>query len=203
MEVPQRRTQKERREGTIRKLLDAGKETLIEVGYSGASVQRVCERADVSQGALFRHFPTREAFMVAVGNDIGLAALKRYQKRFAAMRSTQGDAEAAIRLLRDACRSKENQALYELMLAARTNEALRKELEPAARAYEQAILGLARVLLPDIAAALGDSFDVLVTTVIATFDGEALQRCVLEQPKLEAARLDLLVAILTSFVRSR
>ena len=59
IEVARRRTQQERREGTIRKLLDAAAETLIEVGYSEASVQRICARAEVSQGALFRHFASR------------------------------------------------------------------------------------------------------------------------------------------------
>ena len=39
-------TQEERREATIRKLLDAATEALIEVGYAGASVQEVCARAE-------------------------------------------------------------------------------------------------------------------------------------------------------------
>ncbi len=66
-----RRTQEERRETTIRKLLDAATEALIEDGYAAASVQNVCDRAGLSQGALFRHFATREELMVAVGHDVG------------------------------------------------------------------------------------------------------------------------------------
>ena len=99
-----RRTQKERREGTIRKLLDAATETLIDVGYAEASVQQICDRADVSQGALFRHFATREELMVAVGADVGARILHQFRRKFAAAKKRESDVEAALRLVREACR---------------------------------------------------------------------------------------------------
>ncbi|HEX8953487.1 MAG TPA: helix-turn-helix domain-containing protein, partial [Polyangia bacterium] len=64
-----RRTQGERKESTMRKLVDAATEAIIDVGYAEASVQEVCTRAGVSTGGLFRHFASREALMVAVGED--------------------------------------------------------------------------------------------------------------------------------------
>jgi AcrR family transcriptional regulator len=191
---PKRRTQKERREGTIRKLIDAATRTLIEVGYAEASVQRICARADLSQGALFRHFATREALMVAVGEDVGERILERYRKKFLSVPTDEAAVAAAVRLVRDACRSRLNQAWYELSIAARTNENLRKHLEPVARRYYEDITTAARELLPDLAAKMGSSFDVLVTTVIAVFDGEAVERFAIVQPELEEARLALLVA---------
>jgi AcrR family transcriptional regulator len=199
-----RRTQKERREGTIRRLLDAATETLIDVGYAEASVQRICARAELSQGALFRHFATREALMVAVGEDVGAQLLDRYRKKFVALPrpvdGRQNDVAAAMRLVRDACRSRLNQAWYELAVAARTNDTLRKALEPVARRYHADIARLARELLPDLAASLGDSFDGLVGTIIAVFDGEVLHRMVAKNPEVEDARLEMLagaVALLT------
>ena len=99
-EATVRRSQQERREGTIRKLLDAATETLIEVGYAEASVQRICERAELSQGALFRHFATREALMVAVGEDVGAELLTAYRKRFLALPPGDNDVGVAIRLQR-------------------------------------------------------------------------------------------------------
>ncbi|HEU0030316.1 MAG TPA: helix-turn-helix domain-containing protein [Kofleriaceae bacterium] len=204
MPVPQRRTQRERREGTIRKLLDAATDTLIERGYAEASVQRICERAEVSQGALFRHFASREALMVAVAEDIADQLLARYRRKFLALdRADRADLEAALRLVREACRSQLNQAWYELAMAARTNANLRKALEPMAERYFDAIARLARELLPELAAALGDTFDVLVGTVLAVFDGEVGQRYVIRQPKLEEARIDLLVGAVTSLVAQR
>ncbi|MEO7093698.1 MAG: helix-turn-helix domain-containing protein, partial [Polyangiales bacterium] len=113
-----RRTQQERREGTIRKLLDAATSMLIEVGWAEASVQRICARGEVSQGALFRHFPSREALMVAVAEDVGHQLLVRYRVEFEALGDQREDVVAAMRLVREACRSRLNQAWYELRMAA-------------------------------------------------------------------------------------
>lgn len=196
-----RRTQQERREATIGKLLDAATETLIEVGHAEASVQRICARAGLSQGALFRHFPTREALMVAVGEHVGAQILARFRKKFATLAERDEDIGAAIALVRDACRSRLNQAWYELSMAARTNPNIRKGIEPVARRYFEDITALARELLPGLAARFGAGFDVLVTSVIALFDGEAVHRYLLREPAIENARLELLVAAMNQLAR--
>lgn len=192
MIVAKRRTQRERREGTIRKLLDAATETLVEAGYAETSVQRICDRAEVSQGALFRHFATREELMVAVGADLGARILESYRKKFVTLAKRERDLEAALRLVRDACRSRLNQAWYELEIASRTNETLRKALEPVARRYFEDITRLARELLPELALALGPTFDLVVTSIIALFDGETTHRFLVKDPGLEDARLAML-----------
>ena len=202
MTTEKRRTQKERREGTIRKLLDAATEALIEVGYAEASVQRIAVRAELSQGAIFRHFATREALMVAVGEDVGEKLLARYRRKFLAVPKDEANVATAVRLVREACRSRLNQAWYELSMAARTNPNLKKHLEPVARRYYQDIAKAARELLPELSAQTGDTFDVLVGTVIAVFDGEAIERFALEQPELEERRLALLVAAVEGIARA-
>jgi hypothetical protein len=101
---------------------------------------------------------------------------------------------AAIRLVREACRSRLNVAWYELAMAARTSESLQKGLEPAMRRYYEHIAAAARELLPEFSAQMGDSFEVLLRTVIAVFDGEAVERFALKQPAIEEARFELLVA---------
>jgi AcrR family transcriptional regulator len=190
-----RRTQESRREATIRKLLDAGAEVLIELGYAEASVQRVCDRAGVSHGALFRHFPTREAFMVAVADDVGAKLLARYRREFEKLRTTEEPLALALRLVRDACRSRDNQAWYELGMAARTTPSLREALQPIATRYHQSIVALARELLPDVALAMGDRFPALVELVIAFFDGESVHRFVLDTSPTDEQRMELLVAV--------
>ena len=50
----QRRTQQQRRDGTIGALLDATVTCLAERGYAATSTAAVCAEAGVSQGALFR-----------------------------------------------------------------------------------------------------------------------------------------------------
>jgi AcrR family transcriptional regulator len=197
MAAKRRRTQEERREGTIRKLLDAATHVLIEQGYAEASVQRICARAGVSQGALFRHFPTREALLVAVGEDVGQKLLQRHRREFEKLDARTLDAQVAssMRLVREACRSRLNQAWYELAGAARTHDSLRAALEPTAARYHAAIDATARELLPDLAASLGDLFPVLVDTILAIFDGEVMHRWVVKKPAIEDRRLELLAGL--------
>jgi AcrR family transcriptional regulator len=200
---PRRRTQQERREGTIRKLLDAATDALVEVGYASASVQVICERAEVSQGALFRHFDTREALMVAVGQDVGRQTLVRYRREFEALRDQEDPLALALRLVRDRCRSRLNQAWYELAMAARTSPGLRKALRPVAEAYYEDIERLARELLPDLASSMGERFGSLVEMIIAMFDGEMVRRFVVASPAGERARLELLDSLAGALVRRR
>jgi AcrR family transcriptional regulator len=197
--APARRTQRERREEMVRRLLDAATDTLIDVGYAEASVQRICDAAGVSQGALFRHFASREALLVAVGADVGDRILDRYRSELAAARRA-GDLTAVLRLVRDACRSRLNQAWYELELAARTSENLRLALEPVSRRYVADIAGLAREILPAVAAALGPRFDVVVTSTIMMFDGETTRRFLVRDPAAEEARLALLARGIAALV---
>ncbi len=190
-----RRTQVERREGTIRKLVDAATDALIDVGYAEASVQEVCKRAGVSTGGLFRHFPTREALMVAVGEDVGHKLLLRYRREFQALRGEREPLELALRLVRTSCRSRLNQAWYELAMAARTNRRLHQALGPLAARYYADIAALAYELLPELAQSLGDYFPALVSTIIAVFDGEVLHRFVRKDAAGEEARLQLLLGV--------
>ncbi len=64
------RTQQQRREETVARLLDASIDTIIEVGYARASAAVIAKRAEVSDGALFRHFPTMGDFMAATAHEV-------------------------------------------------------------------------------------------------------------------------------------
>ena len=70
------RTQQQRREDTIARLLDASIDTIIEVGYARASAKVITQRAQVSDGALFRHFPTMGDFMAATAHEAGRRQLE-------------------------------------------------------------------------------------------------------------------------------
>jgi AcrR family transcriptional regulator len=165
----------------------------------------------VSQGGLFRHYPTREALMVAVGEDVGRKLLADYKTKFEAL---EGDAKSragrsagdkltlALRLVRDQCRSRLNQAWYELAIASRTSPSLRKALQPAALRYFADVEKLARELLPELAAATGELFPVFVTTILAAFDGEVVHRFVVKAPELEEARFELLRSFIAPGVKA-
>lgn len=195
-----RRTQADRKASTIALLLAAATDALIELGYAGASVQQICQRAGVSQGGLFRHFPTRETLMVAVAADASASVLASYRTTYTKKSRSADPLRLALSLLRAACRSRANQAWYELALAARTDTALRDAIAPLAASYYDAIRTLARALLPDHAAALGPRFDVLVDTLVATFDGEQMQRFMNPRLVRDEPRLDLLHSLVSALV---
>lgn len=195
-----RRTQGERRETMTRRLLDAARDELVLSGYAGATTARVCERAGVSQGALFRHFPTREALMVAVAEDVGARLLASYEAAFRA-RSRDGAPldellRRALRLVREHCLGHENQALYELVVASRVDPRLREVVGPRRASYHAAIVALSAGLFPGLAEVMGEQFSLLVGTLLAVFDGEALHGFVLPRdPAVDEARIELLVAL--------
>lgn len=67
------------------KLLDAGEAVVLERGYVAASVDAICERAGVTKGSFFHHFPTKDA----LGREL--------VQRFAAKQGAQfGEACGAI-----------------------------------------------------------------------------------------------------------
>lgn len=191
-----RRTQTERREATIRKLLDATTLALVEVGYAGASVMEISRRAGVSHGGLFRHFASLEELMVAAAEDVGHKLLSRYREKFEKLAGAEQPLPLALRLLRETCRSRLNQAWYELAVAARTRPRLRRAIAPIGARYYAEIVVLARRLLPDLAEALGARFELLVEMMVQIFDGEQMQRLLAREAPGDDQRLELLLTVL-------
>ena len=52
------------RGGRREAILAAGYECIAELGYAGATTARICERAGVSSGTFFHHFPTKLDLLV-------------------------------------------------------------------------------------------------------------------------------------------
>lgn len=48
------------------KILDSAKEEFLDKGYADASLRRICQRAGVTTGALYKRFPNKEALFHAV-----------------------------------------------------------------------------------------------------------------------------------------
>jgi AcrR family transcriptional regulator len=64
---------------TREKILQAAAECFLEEGYERATIARIRERSGVSNGALFHHFPTKDAILSALYvNAISSAQLSLY-----------------------------------------------------------------------------------------------------------------------------
>ncbi|HUS63881.1 MAG TPA: TetR family transcriptional regulator C-terminal domain-containing protein [Kofleriaceae bacterium] len=136
--------------------------------------------------------------MVAVAADASRQILAQYQSRYETLQPGDDRLPLALALVRTSCRSRVNQAWYELMIAARTSPTLRKAIAPLAAAYYRDITALARQLLPELVLRLGDRFDVFVDTVIAMFDGETLHRFVTKKPAMDEQRIALIASLIAA-----
>lgn len=191
------RTQQQRREETVARLLQASIDTIIEVGYARASAAVITKRAGVSVGALFRHFETMGDFMAATAYEVLRRQLETFTKQVAEIPADRPALPAALTILRDITAGSTNAVLYELMVAARTNEKLKETLQNVLGQYSAKIHDAARAL-PGAESFPEETFPVIVALMTNVFDGAAIVRGVLPQPELEEQRIPMLTALLTA-----
>jgi AcrR family transcriptional regulator len=190
------RTQQQRREETVARLLDASIDTIVEVGYARASAAVIARRAQVSDGALFRHFATMGDFMAATALEVMRRQLDLFTKQVAEIPADQPALEAVLVILRDVTGNATNAVMYELLVAARTDEKLRATLQNVLTEYAANIYGVARAL-PGSEQFPDETFAALVAILTNTFDGAAIVRAVLPQPDIEANRIQLMTSLLS------
>jgi len=193
-----RRTQAERREQTIGRVIEATISALCELGYTRTSVTEIGARAGVSQGGIFRHFDTRLDIVVAAAAEVARRQLSSFGGRVIA---TDGSLRAILELTRAAARAPINAAWHELLSAARTDADLRARLDPMITNYYAEIIDLARAQ-PALAGVPSNLLEPLVLMVIHAFDGEALATVVHPAPQLDAVTLDLMATMLDGLSRS-
>ncbi|MDP7702918.1 MULTISPECIES: TetR/AcrR family transcriptional regulator [unclassified Mycobacterium] len=191
------RTQQQRREETVGRLLQACIDTIIEVGYARASAAVITKRAGVSVGALFRHFETMGDFMAATASEVLRRQLETFNKQVAEIPADQPALQAALTILRDITGGPTNAVLYELLIAARTDEKLRETLQHELGQYSAKIFDAARAM-PGADGFPDDSFPVLVALLTNVFDGAAVVEGVLPQPEIAERRIPVLTALLTA-----
>lgn len=196
--TPGRRSQAERRADTIGKLIDATIDAIAEVGYHRTSLGEVCARSGVSRGGLFRHFDSRLDLVVAAAEEVGRRHIERFRELGA---GGPVDAADAVRFAREEIRDRINTVWFELLVAARTDSELRTRLAPVAEAMLKEVEDLAlRVtgqygVPPELA-------QVLTTSLIHMFDGEAIFRATYPRPELEETRMAMAVQLFESIGRS-
>lgn len=191
------RTQQQRREETVARLLQASIDTIIEVGYARASAAVITKRAGVSVGALFRHFETMGDFMAATAYEVLRRQLETFTKQVAEIPADRPALPAVLTILRDITAGSTNAVLYELMVAARTDEKLMETLQNVLGQYSAKIHDAARAL-PGAESFPEETFPVIVALMTNVFDGAAIVRGVLPQPELEEQRIPMLTALLTA-----
>lgn len=190
------RTQQQRREETVARLLDASIATIVEVGYARASAAVITKRADVSVGALFRHFETMGDFMAATAYEVLRRQLELFTKQVAEIPADGPAIEAVLEILRDITGNPTNAVMYELMIAARTDEKLRATLQHVLTEYSTKIFEAAHAL-PGTENVPEETLAILAATLTNTFDGAAIVRAVMPLPDIDAQQIPLLASLLS------
>jgi AcrR family transcriptional regulator len=170
-------TQAQRRASTQAKILDATVDALVHVGYAGASTTEICKRAGVSQGALFRYWPTKGELLADAAQHLLNRVTEAYEQAFAG-RGGVG-AREALEGLWETYRLPDLQAAVELYVAARTDPDLAAALariEPAHRANLHRIA--VRVIDPALVALPG--FPDFVELALAAVQGAAMSAAVVD-----------------------
>ncbi|MCP1291889.1 MULTISPECIES: TetR/AcrR family transcriptional regulator [Chromobacterium] len=192
-----RRTQQSRRESTIGKLVEAAIECLLEFGYHGTSVQLICSRAGVSQGALFRHFATKNELMLPVGRKVVDDIFEAGLKLAAEMSSTMPEEERIVALMKALVLSPRHIVLMELLMAARTTADLREIfLASSSNYFRDRFVAMMASLFPRYAISTG--FFATLLTMMTTFHGMALYRMLNEHPEGDKMREQWLQTALRS-----
>ncbi|HVQ50992.1 MAG TPA: TetR/AcrR family transcriptional regulator [Mycobacterium sp.] len=189
------RTQQERREETVARLLDASIDTIIEVGYARASAAVIAKRAKVSDGALFRHFPTMGDFMAATAHEVMRRQLGLFSKLVAEIPADRPAFEEAVKIYWEVSSNATNTVMFELLVAARTDEKLRATLQVVIDEYATNIHENAKSL-PGADQFPEDTLASVVAILTNSFIGTAIVRAVLPQPEMEDGQLQLLIALL-------
>ena len=196
------RTQQQRSEETIARLLDASIDTIIEFGYARTSAALIAKRAQMSDGALFRHFPTMRDLMAATLREAGRRQLELYASRIAQIPADTPSSEAVLPIMRDITCNSTNEVIYELAVAARTDEKLRATLKDELETFDKKISDAAKATpSADELKAIGEeNFEALVTVLINTFDGAAIFRYLgrQTQTQVEERRIPMLMSLLNA-----
>ena len=186
--------QQARSRATRRKLLRACVACLVERGLAGTTTPEVCRRAGVSQGALFKHYPTKDALLAAAVEDLFASLVADYRRGLAAVSESEDRVRAAVRLLWKIMTRPTLQAVFELMGAGRCDPALRRALEAVQIRHRENLGAAARELFPQVE---GDAaeFDAMLDVVISAMQGASLGALVLSDPAADAKRLEALTAL--------
>lgn len=67
--APQPGKRAENREFQLQRVLEAAKKCFVRSGFRGASMHDICREADMSPGALYRYFPSKESIIKAISEN--------------------------------------------------------------------------------------------------------------------------------------
>jgi AcrR family transcriptional regulator len=140
----------EKSAATRERLLEATFECLHELGYSGTTTLEVCDRAGASRGALLHHFPTRAQLVAETAEYVMFRGLKEYKESVKSLPADERNTDRLIDLLWQYASGKTSLVWIELVVAARTDKSLQREVDRVRLRFRQGILETYEDLVPTL-----------------------------------------------------
>jgi AcrR family transcriptional regulator len=168
------------------RLLDAAVDCLFELGYSGTTTIEVAARAGVSRGAQLHHFPTKERLVTEAVRHVLARRIDDLRDAFAKLPDGTDKPGAAIDILWEKLSDRVFYAWLELLVAARTDVALRGAVAEIAGQFLDQVQATAREYFTSSNDDLV-SLDIAPALAFSAMQGLALDRIV--WPEADA-RLD-------------
>ena len=181
-----RRTQAERSESTRKLLLDAAIECLVKRGYANTTTTEIADRAGVSRGAQLHHFPSKAALVSAALDHLFKRRHEEYLEAMADLPTGADRAAASIDLLWKVMTGPAFYAWLELVVAARTDPALRKSISGIAGQLAASVEASFREQFPD--AQEGPFAEVAPGFTFALLQGLALENILEGKPQRDRVR---------------
>jgi AcrR family transcriptional regulator len=184
-------TQIERSTKMRARLLRATVRCLLQLGYTRTSTTEVCRRAKVSRGAQLHHFPTKAELVAAAVEQVFLDRMTELATLIERLGEGALDTRTVFDHLWAVYKGEAFYAWLELVVAARTDASLRQHVRAVDARFTrraEAMCGAA------LGAKLHDAKEVPRVTrlVLATFDGLAMHRILVEDDKAAREVLGLL-----------
>ncbi len=191
-----RRTQEERSAATQDKLLSATIECVVRLGYARTSTTEICRAAGVSRGAQVHHYPTKARLVAAAVERL----FERHHTELRESLAGEPELDEVFANLWNLYSSPVLTAWMELLVAARTDDALRSQL----RAVDESFSAQARLTcrkLLGLEAADEATVGALARTILSVFDGLAFNRTLYDDDASQKAALAVFKGLLAGFHR--
>ena len=180
----------EKAAATRSQFMEATFQCLVEMGYHGTTTVAVCERAKLARGTMLHHFPTKQALVLAVLEDVLTRRVNDFRNELAG--ANHSDLPGLVEHLWVALRGPTFSAWLELAVASRTDPVLRAEFHDVMQRFESLVtLTVQAVLPPDTTGDLDPTL--VVSLVFSSLNGLALDLLQVDESIVES-KVQLLIS---------
>jgi len=188
------RLQEERSAETRGRLLDATVECLHEFGYAGTTTTEIARRAGVSRGAQLHHFHRKQDLVVSALEHVFALRLEQFTQAAVELPvGLEARVDALIDLLWPAFKGAAFYAWLELVVASRTDSALREAVRVASENFAQGVHRVFQALfgLKNASVYVDDP---IVFAIFGLLESLALERALCDSEEEERRKFEPAIA---------